>query len=228
MTIEGLWDRSKIVNVEELNKAFIQVGAIADFDPVDNKGMRVYDPDTGKIHRSDGTVFDPVVDVDTVATVASLRTLGSGAQQAASGTHIHIVGATINQDINGATISDSSIFGQIHQRLGMADIPITMASRSITASEGSSTVLTSVTTVYRDGTGVHYTLSFTRNGIQARQDVIGSSGSVGSRDHVWTSIDTDLSAGNMNYTVTCTASNTNSVNQIAHLHSYMFVTEVEV
>ena len=71
-----------------LNTTALQKGATAGFLNIFT-GMLVWDSSTLKFHRSNGSGFDVVVDVDTAVATASLRTLGTGALQISAGNHSH-------------------------------------------------------------------------------------------------------------------------------------------
>ena len=52
-------------------------------------GLTYHETDTRKVDRDTGAAFETIVDADAAAATPSLRTLGTGATQAAVGTHTH-------------------------------------------------------------------------------------------------------------------------------------------
>ncbi len=90
MANQGHWQNGDIATPDKLNSGQLQKGTTASFDDAFT-GMEVWDNSTGKVHRAkgDGLGWEAVIDVDAPVSTGSLRTLGTGAQQAAAGNHTH-------------------------------------------------------------------------------------------------------------------------------------------
>lgn len=73
-----------------LNSMLLQSGLDAAKDSTLGDTGRIFiATDTPKFYRDSGVAWVLVIDLDPAAGTAGLRTLGTGAQQAAAGNHVH-------------------------------------------------------------------------------------------------------------------------------------------
>lgn len=87
MAIAGHFKRIPPI-VRWLNSTLLQKGTTATFR-AKFTGLFVWDDADNKAYYSNGTTYETVLDVDAVAATPSLRTLGTGSQQASAGNHSH-------------------------------------------------------------------------------------------------------------------------------------------
>ena len=86
--VMGFWVDGREGSVENMNLTMPQVGEEADFD-VSKTGVMFFELSTGQVKQSNGVSWVVRIPRNAAANVASLRTLGGGAQQAAPGIHGH-------------------------------------------------------------------------------------------------------------------------------------------
>lgn len=91
MAIEGLWDSDTEATADNLNASLWQRDAAASKPAAGQKGRVFVNTDTGaeKVERDTGSAWETILDADAATGTASLRTLGTGSQQAAAGDHTH-------------------------------------------------------------------------------------------------------------------------------------------
>lgn len=89
MGIEGIWAIDTEALASNLNASLWQYGAESarPTAAAGNKGVCWVASDTLKVYRSTGSAWELLIDKDTTAGTASLRTLGNGSTQAKAGNH---------------------------------------------------------------------------------------------------------------------------------------------
>lgn len=88
MSISGHWQEGYPPLKIWLNTGLLQKGATADFRSK-FQGMWIWSNADGKHYYTNGSGFEVMFDVDATAATPSLRTLGTGGQQASAGDHSH-------------------------------------------------------------------------------------------------------------------------------------------
>jgi hypothetical protein len=107
----GFWSAGLEGTVDRMNETLLQSGVESDF-AVAKTGLTFYDTGTKTIKRSNGTAWVEVVDGDGAVGTPSLRTLGTGAAQAAAGNHTHTpvrVGASKSNSSTGSVNAETDV-----------------------------------------------------------------------------------------------------------------------
>lgn len=90
MANQGLWVANLEGTVNRLNALLCQYDIDANKDSVlGDIGRLFIASDTYEVYRDSGTAWVTVMDLDPAVSVAGLRTLGTGATEAAAGNHTH-------------------------------------------------------------------------------------------------------------------------------------------
>jgi len=89
--MEGHWVAGDEATADKLNASLWQRGLAANRPAAGQKGRIYVSTDVGgeKVERDTGTGWESILTVDNAVDVPSLRTLGTGALQAAAGNHTH-------------------------------------------------------------------------------------------------------------------------------------------
>ena len=93
-----------------------------------HSGRTYHESDTQKIDRDTGAAWTTIVDADPVAGTAGLRTLGTGATQAAVGNHTH---ATIHDAQGETLVADSTYSFAGDEEKDLASVSITLAATGV-------------------------------------------------------------------------------------------------
>jgi len=91
-TNSGFWEAGLEGNTDRLNACLIQLGLLSARPSPGQQGRIYILTDSGLEGRSyvdDGSAWQERISVNPVAATAGLRTLGTGATQAAAGDHVH-------------------------------------------------------------------------------------------------------------------------------------------
>lgn len=90
MANQGHWTNGDQATVNLMNSMLVQEGLDASKDgSFGDTGRMFIATDTYKVYRESGAAWVVIIDTDPAVGAAGLRTLGSGAQQAAPGNHSH-------------------------------------------------------------------------------------------------------------------------------------------
>jgi len=94
MSIEGFWADMTIVTADNLNACLLQTGSGAPAGVVGAAGQQgryYYDTTNYRMYWDNGSSWNLLLNSDPAVATAGLRTLGTGAQQAAAGNHTHTI-----------------------------------------------------------------------------------------------------------------------------------------
>lgn len=91
MPNQGFWADGLPGTADRLNAGTLQYGATASRPAAGQTGRRWWDTTLKRLERDNGATWDIIFETDPAAATPGLRTLGTGAAQAAAGDHSHTV-----------------------------------------------------------------------------------------------------------------------------------------
>ena len=175
----GHFVQGNLATADKLNSCLLQTGTFAARPAAGQKGRRYWATDTGQLFRDNGTTWDTIIDKDLAAGSASLRTLGTGATQAAAGNHTHTPTnqASTFLDDNGSVLINSGTetdLISVSSTPGSANRIWAIYGSALPHQDGCTTVTTYTIRLYFDTTVLQTISGFSISGVSKVKLVHGS------------------------------------------------------